>query len=213
MSYCVNCGQSKNEIAIVKGFLLTQLLPYESFFCCECKLIQSEETKAIFDCTLSDKVVPKSRPRVTKNATFFPPTYTRWREAASTEITEAIRLKLRAVGKVSADLLPFDKDHPIAIFVDFYGSLRGNSDLDNAIGSILDVLAYKRWCLQDDNVQRVPLMYARFHALPKSTKKNPQIIRTELKIYSLPVELIPKPPEPKQGKTQRATTKKPLVFS
>lgn len=213
MSYCVNCGRLKNNTAIARGFLSAQLLPYESFLCCDCHLSQSEKTKAIFNCILSDKVVPKSRPRVTKNATFFPPTYTRWREAASKEITEAIRFKLRAAGKVPADLLPFDKDHPIAIFVDFYGSLRGNSDLDNAIGSILDVLAFKGWCLQDDNVQRVPLIYARFHALPKSTKKNPQIIRTELKIYSLPTELIPEPPELKQGKTRRTTIRKSLATS
>lgn len=213
MSYCVNCGRRRDDESIVKGYPVAQLLPYESFLCCECHLSQAKETKAIFDCILSDKVVPKSRPRVTKNATFFPPTYTRWRAAANAEITKAIELKLRAAGKDFADLLPFDKDLPVAIFVDFYGSLRGNSDLDNAIGSILDVLAFKGWGLQDDNVQRVPLIYARFHALPKSTKKNPQIIRTELKIYSLPGEVILKPLELKQGKTQRATTKKPSLIS
>lgn len=195
MSYCINCGRRRDDGSILTIFPLAQLLPYESFLCCECHLSQTEKAKAIFACTLSDKVVPKSRPRVTKNATFFPPSYTRWRAAANAEIVKAIQLKLRATGKDYADLLPFDKDHPIAIFVDFYGSLRGNSDLDNAIGSILDVLAFKGWGLQDDNVQRVPLMYARFHTLPKSTKKNPQVIRTELKIYSLPVELTPKPPE------------------
>ncbi len=211
MNYCVNCGRLRENSLISKGYLAAQLIPYENFLCCECNLTQSEKTKAIFDCILSDKVVPKSRPRVTKNATFFPPTYTQWREVASREITEAIRLKLRAAGKVPADLLPFDKDHPIAIFVIFYGSLRGNSDLDNAIGSILDVLAFKGWCLQDDNVQRVPLIYARFHALPKSTKKNPQVIRTELKIYSLPVELIPKAPESSTRKTCKTTTKKILA--
>lgn len=211
MNYCVNCGRGRDDNSISKGFLVAQLMPYESFLCCECNLTQSEETKSIFECILSDKVVPKSRPRVTKNATFFPPTYTRWREVASREITEAIRLKLRAAGKVPADLLPFDKNNPIAIFVDFYGSLRGNSDLDNAIGSILDVLAFKGWCLQEDNVQRVPLIYARFHALPKSTKKNPQVIRTELKIYSLPVELMSKAPEPSTRKTCKTTTKKVFI--
>lgn len=200
MSYCVNCGRLRDNTAVARSFLSAQLLPYESFLCHECNLVQSEETKAVFACTLSDKVVPKSRPRVTKNATFFPATYTRWRDAAGKEITEAIRLKVRAAGKVPSDLLPFDKDLPVSIFVDFFSSLRGNSDLDNAIGSILDVLAFKGWCLQDDNVQRVPLIYARFHALPKSTKKNPQIIRTELKIYSLPTVLTQKPPEIKQGK-------------
>lgn len=213
MTYCVNCGRLRDNTAIARGFLSAQLLPYESFLCHECSLVQLEETKAIFACTLSDKVVPKSRPRVTKNATFFPPTYTRWRVVANAEIVEAIKLKLRGTGKYFADLLPFDKDHPVAIFVDFYGSLRGNSDLDNAIGSILDVLAFKGWGLQDDNVQRVPLMYARFHALPKSTKKNPQIIRTELKIYSLPAELMPKLPEANQAKTRRATIKKALTSS
>lgn len=213
MNYCVNCGRLRDDGSILKGCLVAQLMPYESFLCCECKLTQSEETKAIFGCTLSDKVVPKSRPRVTKNATFFPATYTRWRDAAGKEITEAIRLKLRAAGKVPADLLPFDKDHPVAIFVDFYGSLRGNSDLDNAIGSILDVLAFKGWCLLDDNVQRVPLIYARFHPLPKTTKKNPQVIRTELKIYSLPSELMEKLPAPKQSKTSNRTSKKVLVAS
>jgi Holliday junction resolvase RusA-like endonuclease len=213
MNYCVNCGRLRDDSSISRGYLVAQLMPYGSFLCCECHLTQSEETRAIFNCILSDKVVPKSRPRVTKNATFFPATYTRWRAVASTEITEAIRLKLRAAGKVPSDLLPFDKNHPIAIFVDFYGSLRGNSDLDNAIGSILDVLAFKGWCLQDDNVQRVPLIYARFHALPKSTKKNPQVIRTELKIYSLPSELIPTPPKPSARKTCKTITKKVLASS
>lgn len=211
MNYCVNCGRRRDDSSILKGYLVAQLMPYENFLCCECNLTQSEETRAIFNCILSDKVVPKSRPRVTKNATFLPPTYTRWREVASKEITEAIRLKLRAAEKVPDDLLPFDKDHPIAIFVDFYGSLRGNSDLDNAIGSILDVLAFKGWCLQDDNVQRVPLIYARFHVISKSTKKNPQVIRTELKIYSLPSELTPRSPEPKEVKTQKAKIKKNLI--
>lgn len=186
MNYCVNCGSLRNDNSIVKGYLLAQLMPYEKFLCCECSLTQSADTKALFNCTLSEKVVPKSRPRVTKNATFFPASYTKWRGTASNEITEALRIKLRMEQKRTADLLPFDKDFPIAIFVDFFGSLRANSDLDNAIGSILDVLAFKGWCLQDDNVQRVPLTYARFHPLPKSTKANPQVIRTELKIYSLP---------------------------
>lgn len=213
MNYCVNCGRHRDDSSILKGYLVTQLMPYESFLCCECNLTQSEETKTIFACTLSDKVVPKSRPRVTKNATFFPATYTRWRDAAGKEIMEAIRLKLRAAGKVPADLLPFDKDNQVAILVDFYHSLRGNSDLDNAIGSILDVLAFKGWCLQDDNVQRVPLIYARYHALPKSTKKNPQVIRTELKIYSLPSELVVIPPVPKQSKTSKTTSRKVLVTS
>jgi Holliday junction resolvase RusA-like endonuclease len=213
MNYCINCGRRRDGSSILKGYLVAQLMPYESFLCCECNLIQSEKTKAIFDCVLSDKVVPKSRPRVTKNATFFPPTYTRWREVASRAITEAIRLNLRAAGKVPADLLPFDKDHPIAIFVDFYGSLRGNSDLDNAIGSILDVLAFKGWCLQDDNVQRVPLIYARFHVLPKSTKKNPQAIRTELKIYSLLLQIVPELPKSKQVKTKKTAINKTVATS
>lgn len=213
MSYCVNCGRLRHDNVIVKGFLLTQLMPYERFLCCECSVSQSINTKALFDCTLSDKVVPKPRPKVTKNATFFPATYTRWRAAASKEITEAIRSKLRTEKKGTSDLLPFDKDFPIAVFVDFYGSLRGNSDLDNAIGSILDVLAFKGWCLLDDNVQRVPLIMARFHKLPKSTKKNPQVIRTEVRLYSLPPELMPEPPEPVTRKNRKAVSEKILVTS
>lgn len=208
MTYCVNCGRLRDDSSILKGYLVAQLMPYESFLCYECNLTQSEKTKAIFACTLSGKVVPKSRPRVTKNATFFPATYTRWRDAAGKEITEAIRLKLRAGGKVPADLLPFDKDHPVAIFVDFYGSLRGNSDLDNAIGSILDVLAFEGWCLQDDNVQRVPLIYARFHALPKPTKKNPQVIRTEVKLYSLPDDFVEKNSKPVRSRTLKVSIKR-----
>lgn len=196
MNYCVNCGRIRDDKSILKRYLLTQLMPFERFLCDECNVSQSLQTKALFNCTLSDKVVPKPRPKVTRNATFFTATYTRWRAAASAEITEAIRLKLRAEEKGTSDLLPFDKDHPIAIFVDFFGSLRGNSDLDNAIGSILDVLAFKGWCLNDDNVQRVPLIMARFHRLPKSTKKNPQTIRTEVRLYSLPDDFVEKTSEP-----------------
>jgi Holliday junction resolvase RusA-like endonuclease len=183
-------------------------MPYERFLCNECNVNQSLQTKAIFDCTLSDKVVPKPRPKVTKNATFFPATYTKWRSAASSEITETIRLKLRKEKKETSDLLPFDKDHPIAIFVDFYGSLRGNSDLDNAIGSILDVLAFKGWCLQDDNVQRVPLIMARFHRLPKSTKKNPQVIRTEVNLYSLPDDFVEKNSKPVRSRKLKVSIKR-----
>lgn len=211
MNYCVNCGRKRDEENILKGFYLTQLMPFETFLCCECNISQSNTTKSLFDCILSEKVVPKSRPRVTKNATFFPANYTAWRSSAGREITEAIRLKLRREEKTTFDLLPFDKDHPVAIFVDFYGSLRGNSDLDNAIGSILDVFANKGWCLNDDNVQRVPMISARFHKLPKSTKKNPQTIRTELRIYSLPDSLPPianKEPKSAISKTSPRSSKK-----
>lgn len=213
VNYCVNCGRKNDNQAISKGYFLIQLMPYERFLCCECCLTQTVETKSLFEVILSKKVVPKSRPRVTKNATFFPATYTAWRKDAKDEIIQAIRSKLRTEGKGTADLLPFDKDLPVAIFVEFFGSLRGNADLDNAIGSILDVLAFEGWCLQDDNVQRVPLISARFHPLPKSTKKNPQVIRTELKIYSMPSESPLQLIQPAAVKIARQSKKKVLVTS
>lgn len=195
MIYCVNCGKMREKTSTLKAYSLAQLMPYESLLCHLCSLTQFDNTKALFECTLSDKVVPKSRPRVTKNATFYPAKYTAWRSDARTEITLAILEKFRTEGRTTEDLLPFDKDNPVAMFVDFYGSLRGSSDLDNAIGSILDVLAFNGWCLSNDTLQRVPLIYARFHALPKATKKAPKIIRTEIRVYSVPSDLISEPPK------------------
>lgn len=211
MNYCVNCGRKRDNERLIGGFYARQLMPFETFLCRECNISLGETTKPLFSCILTDKVVPKARPHVTKTATFFPARYTAWREAASREITEAIREKLRAEEKKPSDLLPFDKDHPVAIFVDFYGSLRGNSDSDNGFGSITDVLAFKGWCLTDDNVQHLPLIYARFHRLPKSTKKNPQVIRTELRIYSLPdsTPILPeKTPESIVSKRSSRSSKK-----
>lgn len=201
MKFCVNCGTDRGlETAIVKGFMVAQLIPLERFLCQSCLKAHATLYRPLFDCILSDKVVPKSRPKVARRGkisiTYYPETYTNWRSAARAEIETAIPKNL---------LLPFDTAAPVAIFVDFYGSLRGNSDLDNAIGSILDVLAFESWCLSDDNVQRVPLINACFHPLPKSTKKNPQTIRTELKVYLYPQD------DPQPPKTPRAS-KKPMAL-
>lgn len=181
MSYCINCGQL--QIIKTAMYTLSQLIPLEQALCSECILAQTDDQKPVIKFILTDKVVPKSRPRVTKNATFYPARYTTWRTDATLEITQAIRSKLQDESRKIDDLLPFDKNYPIAMFADFYGSLRKNSDLDNGIGSILDVLAFESWCLTDDNVDRVPVIFASFHPLPKSTKKNPQKLRTEIKIF------------------------------
>lgn len=181
MSYCINCGQLK--IIKTAMYTLSQLIPLEQALCSECILAQTDTQKPVFQMILTDKVVPKSRPRVTKNATFYPARYTTWRSDATLEITQAIKIKLHDESRAVKDLLPFDQDCPIALFVDFYGSLRKNADLDNGIGSILDVLAFESWCLTDDNIDRVPVISAFFHPLPKSTKKNPQRLRTEFKIF------------------------------
>lgn len=202
LNYCVECGKHRNDTKSIIIPAVVCLLPFKALMCDSCLIVQAESIKPHFSFTLSDPIVPKSRPRVTKRVTYYPKRYTDWRKAASAEIDEQLSAVIYShiadikiwtaadrlnVKKKEELLLPFDRNYPVAIFVDFYGSLRGNSDNDNAIGAILDVLVRDKdgWCLSEDTVQRVPFIQARFHKLPKKTKKNPQHPRTVVEVYPL----------------------------
>lgn len=177
MNFCVNCGSKRATENLAP---VGRLMSVEKFLCDACET--SHNFKPLFVCVLTDKIVPKCRPRVTKRVTFMPPHYTLWRTLATAEINAALYYHNTTQQPIE---LPFDRISPVAITADFYGSLRANADIDNAIGSIMDVLAADKWALTNDNVSRVPIVSIQFHSLPKNTKKNPQTPKTIVKIYAL----------------------------
>lgn len=179
MRFCVNCGCERIESDRIVA-PVGRLMPVETFFCSPCEI--AGNYTPLFFCVLTDKVVPKARPRVTKWGTYMPKNYTEWRQVATAEIELAIYHHSTNITPLE---LPFDRSNPVAVVADFYGSCRVSADLDNLIGAILDVLADGEWALTDDDVLRVPILSVQYHPLPKSTKRIPQNPRTELRIYAL----------------------------
>lgn len=207
LKYCVECGKHRDQVNPLIIPVAAYLLPFKALLCDRCLVSQAATIKPHFKFTLTSKIVPKARPRVTKNATFFPKNYNAWRKDAAAEVETqlseeilshikdrnnwTLAEKKQVLAKQEA-LIPFDRVNPVAVFVNFYGSLRGNSDIDNAIGAILDMLVRDKdgWCLTQDTVQRVSFIQARFFRLPKATKKKPQTIRTEVEVYALTDDFV-----------------------
>lgn len=74
---------------------------------------------------LLGKVVPKARPRLSSRGhVHMPPNYAKWKQNAVIDLTD---VRCIASGKVSLEIT-------------FINAIRGNSDCDNAAGSIMDAL-------------------------------------------------------------------------
>lgn len=106
-------------------------------------------------------VVPKARPRVTRNGTYLPKSYRAWRNHAEVEIYRQLS-ELNLQGK-----LPIQKAN---ITCRFLGSHRRNSDLDNLAGACLDALTLKgAGVIQDDRVSCVPKLNVEYEPDAKKT--------------------------------------------
>lgn len=95
--------------------------------------------------TLALPMQGKARPRVTRHGTFMPLAYRQWQQSA--------QLELRSQW---GDRLPLEAVAQIAIR---FRCRSGRTDLDNAIGSVLDALV-RAGILRDDNATRVPAIAA-----------------------------------------------------
>lgn len=91
-------------------------------------------------------IVPKARPKVTKNGTFMPPRYRKWRLYAEGEIHRQIAKQL--LGPV----LPIQR---AALEVRLTGKHRMSADADNLIGSCMDALV-AAGVFKNDNLTNIP---------------------------------------------------------
>jgi Holliday junction resolvase RusA-like endonuclease len=91
---------------------------------------------------IEGKPIPKARPRVTSNGTFYPENYQSWKNHAELEIWSQLK-------KLGINT-PFEE---VAIAFILHGKARG--DGDNLIGGCLDP-AKKAGLIKDDNTKRVP---------------------------------------------------------
>jgi Holliday junction resolvase RusA-like endonuclease len=82
---------------------------------------------------------PKARPRVTKNGTFMPADYRKWRDEFAVELA---RLKPPAYQGPVALRLDFQTDG-VRIHMDAFDGVRPKhvrADLDNLVGAVMEVL-------------------------------------------------------------------------
>lgn len=91
-------------------------------------------------------VVPKARPRVTRNGTYLPPRYRTWRNFAEVELYKQINEKQN---------LPVFPIPRAAVKVRLIGKHRMNADADNIIGSFLDALVAVG-VFKNDNLSYIP---------------------------------------------------------
>jgi Holliday junction resolvase RusA-like endonuclease len=87
---------------------------------------------------LNGAVVPKARPRVTKNGTFMPKNYTEWKASAITDFIIQMRDHNLTY--------PLDK---IMVKIALIGKHPKRGDLDNIAGAILDALVQSEFIKND----------------------------------------------------------------
>lgn len=97
-------------------------------------------------------VVPKARPRVTANGTYFPKRYQEWRSRAEGEIILQLARKNLNLN------LPLEK---AIVEVHLIGKHRTNADGDNIVGSCLDALV-SAGAIKNDNLSYIPEIYFKF---------------------------------------------------
>ncbi|MCT7952376.1 RusA family crossover junction endodeoxyribonuclease [Ancylothrix sp. C2] len=95
---------------------------------------------------LPGNVVPKARPRVTRNGTYLPPRYRAWRNFAEVELYRQMNEKQN---------LPVFPIPRAAVKVRLIGKHRMNADADNIIGSFLDALVAVG-VFKNDNISYIP---------------------------------------------------------
>lgn len=106
-------------------------------------------------------VVPKARPRVTKNGTYLPPRYRAWRNHAEVEIYRQIS------EQNITHKFPLRK---AAIVIKLLGNHRTNSDIDNLAGACLDALTLNgAGVLIDDRLSCLPQLTVEFDPDAKKT--------------------------------------------
>lgn len=88
---------------------------------------------------LLGSIVPKARPRVTKNGTYMPERYRQWKQLAASLFRQAFQ--------------PVTQ-YPVAISIHLTGKHPRRGDLDNISGSILDALVQAE-TIEDDNLTKI----------------------------------------------------------
>lgn len=130
-------------------------------------LIAPKKLKIVW--TLYGEVTPKARPRVINGRAILPPNYDRWKQDATVFLQEL------------AFLLPMSQREQLPLKIKtrvsaiFRGSLRGNADLDNGIGSILDALQDAK-VLFEDNRKYVCAIAAEYREPEKPKQRETEII-------------------------------------
>lgn len=129
-----------------KPFQMTATLEsVDPFF----KETNNEEKLTFF---IPGNVVPKARPRVTRNGTYLPPRYRTWRNFAEVELYKQINEKHN---------LPVFPIPRAAVKVRLIGKHRMNADADNIIGSFLDALVAVG-VFKNDNLSYIPEIAFKF---------------------------------------------------
>lgn len=129
-------------------------------------------------------IVPKARPIVTKYGARMPARYQAWKDSTIAEIERLFRGS------------SFDPLSGIQISFLFVNSLRRNSDLDNAIGAILDALVVTgkssgRKILVGDSVAHVPKIGSIECLFPKTRKGEEKraFSLTKIELYVPPADI------------------------
>lgn len=98
-------------------------------------------------------VVPKARPRVTRNGTFMPIRYRDWRDSAESKLL--IQVEQRGI----ESLLPVER---ATLEIQLTGKHRMSGDADNILGSFLDALVAVN-VLKNDNLTCIPEVSLKFN--------------------------------------------------
>ena len=104
------------------------------------------------------KTVPKERPSVTSRGTHYSQAYTKFQADAKAAL-------MAAVGYMPAMLTRYFPLTKVKITIEFWGSIRGNGDLDNAGGAWEDAMK-QAGIISGDNVQRVNEVNFKFFEHP-----------------------------------------------
>lgn len=97
---------------------------------------------------INGKVVPKQRPQVSGKVARYSEGYSDWKRTAKL----ALQAEIATIPARVTQMFPLLS--PVRIDIEFWGSLRGNADLDNAQGSWLDAMVQAE-ILGDDNIKNV----------------------------------------------------------
>lgn len=95
----------------------------------------------VYKFVLQGAIVPKARPRVTRNGTFLPIAYSQWKSAAIVQLQ-----------RQAGDRALLLTEAEIGVSLSGKHSRRG--DLDNTIGAILDALVQAK-ILKDDSMMHL----------------------------------------------------------
>lgn len=105
--------------------------------------LQKFPTANIYNYRLEGQITPKARPRFNRGQTYLPQKYRQWKESAIVQLLSQRQnhKNLLILKKAEVEIL-------------LLGRHRGNSDLDNLAGSVLDALVGAE-ILIDDNLKVV----------------------------------------------------------